>query len=61
MKFKATIFTLLLCLILPSVSFGQYAIGDSVPDFTLNDVDGNSISLSDYTGQVVLLNFFTTW
>jgi len=61
MKFKATIFTFLLCLILPSMSFGQYSIGDSVNDFTLNDIDGKSVSLSDFDGQVVLFNFFATW
>lgn len=32
-----------------------------VDDFTLEDIDGNSHSLSDYKGKVVVLNFFTTW
>ena len=32
-----------------------------VPDFTLNDLDGNKISLSDYTGKTVILNFWATW
>ena len=30
-------------------------------DFTLNDVDDNPVSLSDFDGQVVVLNFFATW
>ncbi|MGD8545702.1 MAG: TlpA disulfide reductase family protein [Candidatus Bathyarchaeota archaeon] len=30
------------------------------PDFSLTDIDGNQFSLSDYRGQVVLLNFFHT-
>jgi len=30
------------------------------PDFTLTDIDGNNFSLSDYQGEVVLLDFFTT-
>ncbi len=30
-------------------------------DFTLQDLDGNDVSLSDYKGQVVLLNFWATW
>lgn len=31
------------------------------PDFTLEDLDGNEISLSDYNGKVVFLNFWATW
>jgi thiol-disulfide isomerase/thioredoxin len=31
------------------------------PDFTLKDLDGKDVSLSQYKGQVVLLNFWATW
>jgi cytochrome c biogenesis protein CcmG/thiol:disulfide interchange protein DsbE len=31
------------------------------PDFTITDLFGNEISLSDYEGKVVLLNFWATW
>jgi hypothetical protein len=31
------------------------------PDLTLPDLDGNAVTLSDYRGQVVLLNFWATW
>ena len=31
------------------------------PDLTLNDLDGNHRSLSDYVGQVVLVNMWATW
>ncbi len=31
------------------------------PDFTLKDTDGRPVSLSDYKGKVVLLNFWATW
>jgi peroxiredoxin len=30
-------------------------------DFTLNDLRGNKVSLSDYTGKIVVLNFWATW
>ena len=33
-------------------------IGDKAPDFTLLDCDENSVSLSDFKGQRVVLWFF---
>ncbi len=41
---------------LPSLTMGQPA-----PNFTLNNLDGKSVSLSDYSGQVVLINFWASW
>ncbi|MCP3667254.1 MAG: redoxin domain-containing protein [Gammaproteobacteria bacterium] len=31
------------------------------PDFVLTDVDGNQHQLSDYRGQVLIINFWATW
>ncbi|MCG6913640.1 TlpA family protein disulfide reductase [bacterium BMS3Abin03] len=31
------------------------------PDFTLYDVDSNQVKLSDYSGKVVILDFWATW
>lgn len=31
------------------------------PAFTLNDLDGRPVSLDQYRGKVVLLNFWATW
>lgn len=33
----------------------------SYGDFTLMDLDGNEISLSDFNGKVLILNFWATW
>ncbi len=35
--------------------------GDSAPDFTLNDLEGNPHSLGDYSGKVLMLVFFASW
>lgn len=32
--------------------------GDKVPNFTVNDQDGNSVSLSDYTGKKLIVFFY---
>ena len=31
------------------------------PDFTLQDINGKPIKLSDYKGKVVIINFWATW
>jgi len=31
------------------------------PDFTVYDVDGNEVSLSDYMGKPVVVNFWASW
>ena len=36
-------------------------IGFTAPDFTLPTVDNREISLSDYRGRPVILNFWATW
>ena len=37
------------------------AIGNVAPDFTLQAPDGQNISLSDYRGKIVLLDFWASW
>ncbi|MBU1343487.1 MAG: TlpA family protein disulfide reductase [Proteobacteria bacterium] len=37
------------------------AAGSPAPDFSLPDLDGNAVRLSDYKGKLVLLNIWATW
>src|SRR5262249_40516145 len=37
------------------------SIGLAAPDFKLKDLNGKEISLSEYKGKVVLVNFWATW
>lgn len=36
-------------------------VGAVAPDLTLKGLDGQNVSLSDYKGKVVLVNFWATW
>ena len=36
-------------------------IGDQAPAFSGDAIDNTRISLSSYAGQIVVLDFFTTW
>jgi hypothetical protein len=36
-------------------------IGQPAPDFTLKDLDGNSVTLADFKGKPVILNFWASW
>lgn len=36
-------------------------IGEKASEFTLQDMDGNNVNLSDFKGDVVILNFFASW
>jgi peroxiredoxin len=35
--------------------------GHEAPNFTLTNVEGKRVSLSDYRGKAVLINFWATW
>ena len=37
------------------------AAAEQAADFSLRDLDNKSVSLSDFKGQVVLVNFWATW
>lgn len=48
-------------LLILSMSGYLCAEGKSAPDFTLQDLGGNSFTLSSTKGKVVILDFWATW
>jgi peroxiredoxin/tetratricopeptide (TPR) repeat protein len=43
------------------IAEAQLAVTKNAPDFTLRNMDNQNVSLSDYRGKVVLLDFWATW
>jgi peroxiredoxin len=39
----------------------KLGLGKTAIDFTMNDVEGKPVNLSDYRGQYVLLDFWASW
>ena len=39
----------------------KVSMGETAPDFTLENMQGENVTLSDLRGQVVLVNFWATW
>jgi hypothetical protein len=39
----------------------KYSEGTIAPIFIIEDLGGNRVSLKDFRGKVVLINFWTTW
>jgi len=39
----------------------QFAAGTTAPDFTLYDLNGNTVNLEQFKGKVVYLNFWASW
>jgi peroxiredoxin len=38
-----------------------FLVGGTAPNFTQNDPDGNPVSLADFRGKVVLIDFWASW
>jgi cytochrome oxidase Cu insertion factor (SCO1/SenC/PrrC family) len=42
-------------------AWATWAVGDTPPDFTCTDWNGNSWNLYSHRGKVVMINFGATW
>jgi len=40
---------------------GKGAIGTAAPEFALQDLDGKTVHIADFSGKVVILDFWATW
>jgi cytochrome oxidase Cu insertion factor (SCO1/SenC/PrrC family) len=69
MNIRVGVLSLLAIFCLSPASFGEVQtdsqtvvhVGDTAPAFTGEAVENKNISLSDYKGRVVVLDFFATW
>lgn len=58
---KNTIFTIITTLATLNIFAGSAAaveVGSKAPDFTLTNYDGNTVSLADYKGKIIVLEWF---
>ena len=49
---------LMAAVLVAAPALAQYQVGDTVADFTLNDSNGTSVSLSDHAGKVVWVDLW---
>lgn len=60
-KFKVFIFILALFLLGACSQGSAVEIGQKAPEFSLTDINGKTVSLSDFQGKAVILDFFASW
>jgi len=58
---NAVLLTLAVILLAGCGSSNAIEVGDQAPDFTLSDADGRPVTLSAFSGKVIVLDFFASW
>ena len=48
-------------LALPSIAAAPTLVGREAPDFVLKSMDGKNLRMSEFRGQVVMVNFWARW
>ena len=61
MKLKNSIFALVLCVFAATSLASGRLEGQAAPDFALKSSTGENMRLSEYRGDVVMVNFWATW
>ena len=61
--FKLCLYLSIVCLLWPGAAAlaSEIASGQAAPGFTLKSLSGKNLSLREYRGQVVMINFWATW
>jgi peroxiredoxin len=61
MNIRNSIFALLVCVFAASSLASSGMEGQPAPDFALKSSSGANLRLSEYRGDVVMINFWATW
>jgi len=57
----AVLLAVMLYRVAPYLEIHNVEVGDRAPAFEITDDNGRGVSLSDFRGKYVLLNFWATW
>lgn len=58
---KIMIFMMAIFLVAGCAKGNAIEVGGKAPDFTLKDINGKQVSLSEFKGKGVILDFFASW
>ena len=61
MKLKNSMFALVFCVFAATSLASSGLEGQAAPDFALKSSTGENLRLSEYRGDVVMINFWATW
>lgn len=60
-KIGLLLLSTLLLLCFAGQALAYLEVGGEAPDFKLSDLEGNKVRLSDFKGQIIILQLGTTW